>query len=128
MPTTTPKSVKEATDLPEPLRAAHLAFLIMKKLDAPSWLHVCKHPELWTHVEVTPEQQQLIFAHHPILQYCAYDPQQLPFLCTKCGRVGFVGKGKNPPTKCTLTFGCGGALAKTPRTTRATAKKSTRRA
>lgn len=115
-----PTVIKEQRELPPPIRAAQLALLIMKAVDLSTWVEVCEADPamLVRKVALDDEQHMLLEQHMSMLEYVQRDPLCVPYLCSGCGRIGFLARGKSPSANCKLKVNCEGNPIRTPLTMR----------
>ncbi|MGO1851827.1 MAG: hypothetical protein ACTH0V_00275 [Microbacteriaceae bacterium] len=104
--------------LVDPIRAASIAVQILRSGKLSEWSELADRPDIRARVDLTDEQRACLDMSAPVLQWLSLVPKRLPYRCSACGAIAFYGAA-NPPSKCVLTIGCGGAPVRTPLTVRA---------
>lgn len=99
--------------VPGPLRASAIVYSLLRGGKVADWRAMARDPQVCGRVRLTAEQHACVEAHLDVVEWVRAAPKRVPYMCRRCGSIGFAGD-TSPPSRCVFTLGCGGAPVKTP--------------
>lgn len=109
-----PEPLRHDVTAPEPVQAAQIALLVMKKTKCQTWKGVIEKSQemdIREKVWLQPEQQDLIDRYAALLPFLSTSPLVTVVACPVCGSFGLHDK-RPPGTKCIFTIRCEGKPVK----------------